>query len=531
MDKRRHPRFIKRLTATFFVDHERFRGISSDLSERGLFIRTNRGLAANTPIDIELLLPNSKVSFLRGIVRRTVRRPISSMKNGMGIEIMEGDETFTNFVKSVVGGNKTAMPEKDGEPELRTISFSEHKARQKESASMTHERRRHKRLKVGHLKIDSEMPSAGGIRILNISMSGVLLKAGSRMEIGRKYAVRMEYKDKVLPAEAHVVWSLLLESMEDADGDIKPIYLAGMKFTDVSGKEIKEIVNLIESDTEAEKNQPGDAGVRHEEFICRSHDGLPKVHSAKGQECVERKHGTGQFAEFTVEIENLYDRYEQETLTYYGILDICDFAGAEEVRKAYYKKAKELHPDRHFYLSPAMKEKLNFLFAYLTEAYKTLVDPANKEKYDRSLLAKERPASGKESAHREFERGKLEFWNGNFLQAERFLQKALYLDAHSSKYYYFYAKTLLKLGKPQDAEKAIRKAINIDPSRPDYLTEAGCIYSALGLSHRARESFETALRFQPANIRAQEGIAGLKDKKSGGTIPQNIYNSIKAFIR
>lgn len=273
MDKRRHPRFIKRLTASFFVDHERFRGISSDLSERGLFIRTSRGLAVNTPIDIELLLPNNRVSFLKGIVRRTVRTPISSIKNGMGIEITEKDEIFTDFVKSVIGESKTNMVEKDDTPELRTISFSRCKARQMDSGSTTHERRRHKRLKVEHLKIHSEMPSVGDIRILNISMSGVLLKTGSRLEIGRKYAVRMGYRDKVLLAKADIVWSLLVESLEDADGDIKPIYLAGMQFTDVSSKEIKEIVNLIELDTEAEKNQFSNTGERHAESINRDLSG------------------------------------------------------------------------------------------------------------------------------------------------------------------------------------------------------------------------------------------------------------------
>ena len=246
MDKRRHPRFIKRLTATFFVDHQRSRGISSDLSESGLFIRTTRGLAVNTPVTIELLLPNNRVSFLKGIVRRTVRTPISTIKNGMGIEITEKDATFTDFVKSVIGESRTNISQKDDTAELQTITLSGYKSRQKDSGSGAHERRRHKRLRVEHLKINGEMPSAGDTRVLNISMSGILLKSDSRLESGRKYAVRIGYADRVLSAKAHVVWSLLLESRESADGDIKPIYLAGMQFTNVSDKEIREIVNLIE---------------------------------------------------------------------------------------------------------------------------------------------------------------------------------------------------------------------------------------------------------------------------------------------
>jgi hypothetical protein len=246
MDKRRHPRFIKRLTATFFVDRQKCRGISSDLSESGLFIRTSRGLAVNTAITIELLLPNDKVSLLKGIVKRTVRTPISSMKNGMGIEITEKDATFTDFVRSVIGENRANILKKDDTPELQTISFSRCDAGRKDSAGRMHERRRHKRFKVEHLRIHGEMTSVADIRVLNISMSGVLLKTGSRLEIGKKYAIRIGYADRVLFAEADVVWSLLLKSPESADGDIKPIYLTGMQFTIVSDKEIKEIVNLIE---------------------------------------------------------------------------------------------------------------------------------------------------------------------------------------------------------------------------------------------------------------------------------------------
>jgi hypothetical protein len=248
MDKRRHPRFIKRLTATFFVDHQRSRGISSDLSESGLFIRTTRGLAANTTISIELLLPNNKVSLLKGIVRRTVRTSISSIKNGMGIEITDKDSAFTDFMKSITGESKANITGKDDISDLQAISFSMRNTRQKESEDKTRERRRHKRLRVEHLRIDSKMPPADGVRILNISLSGILLKTCSRLKIGRKYAVRIGYANRVVLAKADVVWSLLLESLEGARGDIKPLYLAGMQFANVSDKEIEEIVNLIKSD-------------------------------------------------------------------------------------------------------------------------------------------------------------------------------------------------------------------------------------------------------------------------------------------
>jgi hypothetical protein len=249
MDKRRHPRFIKRLTATFVVDNQKSQGISSDLSESGLFIRTSRGLAVNTPIDIELLLPNNRICHLKGTVRRTIRTPISAIKNGMGIEITEKDETFIDFVKSFIGESETKRVEKGETLESQTISFSASDTLKKDPGNRTHERRRHKRLGVEHLKIDSEMPAAGDVRVLNISIRGILLKAESLLKIGRKYAVRLAYADRVLFAQADVVWSLLLESPEGAG--VKPVYLTGMQFTSLSDKKIKEIVNIMEFDADA----------------------------------------------------------------------------------------------------------------------------------------------------------------------------------------------------------------------------------------------------------------------------------------
>jgi hypothetical protein len=103
MDKRRHRRFIKRLATKFIINNESFTGISSDLSESGLFIRTSRGCSANNPIEIKIFMPDNRVSSLKGIIRRTTRTPIPSMKNGMGIEIIEKDGIFIDFMKSIIG--------------------------------------------------------------------------------------------------------------------------------------------------------------------------------------------------------------------------------------------------------------------------------------------------------------------------------------------------------------------------------------------------------------------------------------------
>lgn len=96
----RHKRFTKRLEVTFGTGELTYRGILSNFSESGLFVRTNRGFSPNTVIDIEIVLPDNKLSRLKGIVKRTIKRPVSTVKNGMGIELIEKDEAYLNFLKS-----------------------------------------------------------------------------------------------------------------------------------------------------------------------------------------------------------------------------------------------------------------------------------------------------------------------------------------------------------------------------------------------------------------------------------------------
>lgn len=99
MRKRVASRHTKRLELTFAAGDSKFTGISSDLSGGGLFIRTQHGLTPGTQIDIEIYLPDGKRSRLRGVVRRTIKTPLSIVKNGMGIELIEKDQSYLDFLR------------------------------------------------------------------------------------------------------------------------------------------------------------------------------------------------------------------------------------------------------------------------------------------------------------------------------------------------------------------------------------------------------------------------------------------------
>jgi hypothetical protein len=112
------------------------------------------------------------------------------------------------------------------------------------------ERRRHRRFNVEHLKVDCDMPSASRVKVMNISIGGALVMADRVINIGKNYALKIGYKDKSVFVKATAVWALLADSVKEANGDITPLYIAGMQFIDVIKGEIPEIIKLLEANVE-----------------------------------------------------------------------------------------------------------------------------------------------------------------------------------------------------------------------------------------------------------------------------------------
>lgn len=66
----------------------------------------------------------------------------------------------------------------------------------------------------------------------------------------------------------------------------------------------------------------------------------------------------------------------------YDVLGISKDASVSEIKKAYYKEAKEAHPDKH----PGDDDMLE-RFQEVADAYQTLADPVRRQKYDLQGLA------------------------------------------------------------------------------------------------------------------------------------------------
>lgn len=207
-------------------------------------------------------------------------------------------------------------------------------------------------------------------------------------------------------------------------------------------------------------------------------------------------------------IEHLHKSFRE--LGYYGVMGIDKDASESEIKKAYYKKAKEFHPDRHYALPGDMKEKLNDIFTYITSAYSTLSNSDLRREYDLSGEEKPMEVDSRELAREKFEDGMNEYSIGNYAEAERLLSEAAYLDSTVPNYHFYMAMALTKNDKHKDAERAMRIALKSEPFNPNFLAEAGHVFLSLGFPLRAKGNFERALKISPNQKRALEGMSRLK---------------------
>ncbi len=74
-------------------------------------------------------------------------------------------------------------------------------------------------------------------------------------------------------------------------------------------------------------------------------------------------------------VQKVREAYLQmENQNYYEILKVTPSAGRDEIKKAYFRLAKEYHPDRHFEAEMGqVKKELESLFVRITQAYDTLL--------------------------------------------------------------------------------------------------------------------------------------------------------------
>lgn len=173
-------------------------GVVTDISDSGLCLLTTSPLKYRQRI---IMLDKSRSFERTAIVRWSQKR--DDMFYKVGLEFIE-DQAFMNI--------------KD--------------------------KRRFKRLNIKNLNIKGEMAFAHYIKIVDISLGGLLIETDKKWDIGEEYILQMEYEGKQWPIRGYIVRSTLKEWKQDDQGNTIPIYRAGMKLTSALN-EIQDLLTFI----------------------------------------------------------------------------------------------------------------------------------------------------------------------------------------------------------------------------------------------------------------------------------------------
>jgi curved DNA-binding protein CbpA len=205
-------------------------------------------------------------------------------------------------------------------------------------------------------------------------------------------------------------------------------------------------------------------------------------------------------------IEQLYS--ELTEMDYYDLLEIESDASSSDIKRSYYRLARDLHPDKHRGLPEDVHAKLSEIFSHMNDAYNTLGDPEKRNEYDRSPSKVRREmTSSIDLAQEKFAEGKVAFKKKNYEEAVELFGAAAYTEDSVADYHYYLGLALLKQDRLKDAENSLRRAHLIDTDNDEILVELGHIYLKLGFNLRAKGNFEKALKLNPDNQQAQDGIA------------------------
>lgn len=201
----------------------------------------------------------------------------------------------------------------------------------------------------------------------------------------------------------------------------------------------------------------------------------------------------------------------------YALLGVEDNASSEDIRKAYLKLAKKLHPDR-FPNDTEKRTAAQAEFSRVTRAHDVLSDAKQRDEYDAiRLLAKNRNS---------LESG--EAASAPAAPAPATAEKAPEAAASNTRdtwaqKHFERAAELLKKKRFPEAETAIKEAIRLTPQNAGFHAHLAEIQLARGWKTLAASSIQTALTIDPKNHEAKQVELRMKASSSaagGKKIPE-----------
>lgn len=230
----------------------------------------------------------------------------------------------------------------------------------------------------------------------------------------------------------------------------------------------------------------------------------------------------------------------------FALLEIDEKATTEEVRRAYFRLAKQLHPDRQVSDDPAATER----FLAVQQAYEILIDPKQREDYERQRVVQKHamPAAAtvdKGDAKREdaadalpkkggrrgpsieeerdarlaFQKAENLVESGQHDRALRAMSAVVRTVPDNPDYISLLGYLMAHQGeKLHAARDYCRRSVEAEPFNPEFHARLGYVYTQAGLINTAQQCFDEALRLDPRQALALAHREGGGRGEGGGLL-------------
>jgi hypothetical protein len=101
MDRRKFRRYRLSLDAEFYAGDRILRGVSSNLSQGGLLLRTQHSLSTGSLLHITLFLPDGKTARVKGKALRNAGPGSGLVRNGIGVRLIEHDQAYSDYIEGL----------------------------------------------------------------------------------------------------------------------------------------------------------------------------------------------------------------------------------------------------------------------------------------------------------------------------------------------------------------------------------------------------------------------------------------------
>ncbi|HDP95211.1 MAG TPA: hypothetical protein ENN40_07620 [Candidatus Aminicenantes bacterium] len=227
-------------------------------------------------------------------------------------------------------------------------------------------------------------------------------------------------------------------------------------------------------------------------------------------------------------IENmlaLFNRINSGNASHYDILGLKDTANEDEIKSAYFRLAKQLHPDRLGNApDPGIREKANFVFSAVNKAFDILNDPQRRRAYDTGETEEDESQGRTQSNLRErarmlYQKAKTLYSRHRFWEAATLMDEAVKLDNDKSAYFMLLGMAQVHISSlRRSAERNLKRAVELDPWNADAIAGLGLLFQEEQLVNRAEGFFRKALSINPdhkiARKRLEDLNGGAKGKRS-----------------